>query len=183
MSARAASIVDYRKPSFGNFLANVQTSYWFGIPRKVTFPGLIMDINRYASMNVAKDNNPATAINYNKQMGMNYSANEHLIPEKLFTNPLDPNRPQGISAVRALALATSNGQKIYTLNAANQANHAALLAQVTIDPQAMAEIQNALAAGKEATVHQSPITQSGWMGSGYIITLFSSVVPAKIESN
>ena len=35
---------------------------------------------------------------------------------------------------------------------------------------AMSEIQNALAAGKEVTVHQSPITQSGWTGSGYIIT-------------
>lgn len=34
----------------------------------------------------------------------------------------------------------------------------------------MAEIQNALAAGKEVTVHQAPITQSGWTGSGYIIT-------------
>ena len=170
MSARAASIVDYRKPSFGNFLANVQTNYWFGIPRKVTFPGLIMDINRYASMNVAKDNNPATAINYNKQMGMNYSAYEHLIPETLFTNPADPIRPQAVSAAKAMALATSQGQKIYTLNAANQANHATLLAQITIDPQAKAEIQNALVSGKEVTVHQAPITQSSWKGSGYIIT-------------
>jgi hypothetical protein len=34
----------------------------------------------------------------------------------------------------------------------------------------MAEIQNALAAGKEVAVHQAPITQSGWTGSGYIIT-------------
>ena len=34
----------------------------------------------------------------------------------------------------------------------------------------MADIQNGLAAGKEVTVHQAPITQSGWTGSGYIIT-------------
>jgi hypothetical protein len=34
----------------------------------------------------------------------------------------------------------------------------------------MNEMQNALAAGREITVHQSPITQSGWTGSGYIIT-------------
>lgn len=61
-------------------------------------------------------------------------------------------------------------RKINTLNKANQANHAALLAQVTIDTQAMAEIQSAVAAGKEVTVHQAPITQSGWTGSGYIIT-------------
>jgi hypothetical protein len=34
----------------------------------------------------------------------------------------------------------------------------------------MNEMQNALSAGKEVTVHQSPINQSGWTGSGYIIT-------------
>jgi len=34
----------------------------------------------------------------------------------------------------------------------------------------MADIRNALAAGKDVTVHQAPITQSGWTGSGYIIT-------------
>lgn len=36
--------------------------------------------------------------------------------------------------------------------------------------RARADIVNGLAAGKEVTVHQSPITQSGWTGSGYIIT-------------
>jgi hypothetical protein len=33
----------------------------------------------------------------------------------------------------------------------------------------MTEMQNALSIGKEVTVHQSPITQSGWTGTGYII--------------
>ena len=101
---------------------------------------------------------------------MRESAYEHLIPEKLFTDPTDANRPQGVSAVKALALAVSQGQKIFTLNAQNQAQQPALLAQISIDPQAMAEIQNALAAGKEVVVHQAPITQSGWTGSGYIIS-------------
>lgn len=127
-----------------------------------------MDIDRYASISVAKDN--SSTVGYVKQSGMRLSANEHLIPEALFTDPLDPNRPQGVSAVKALGLAASQGQKIFTLTAQNQAQHQALLAQISIDPQAMAEIQNGLAAGKEVTVHQSPVTQSGWTGSGYIIT-------------
>ena len=130
----------------------------------------MMDINRYASMNVAKDNNPATVIAYNKQSGMRLSAYEHLIPEKIFTDPADLNRPQGISAVKALVLAANQGQKIYKLNQANQAQHQTLLAQITIDADARQEIQNALAAGKEVSVHQTPITQSSWTGSGYIIT-------------
>jgi len=174
IAQRSASVVEYRKPSFGNFMASAKTLYWFGIAKNVSFPGLVMDINRYASMNVAKDNDPATAITYNRQSGMRLSAFEHLIPERMFADPTkplnDPTQPQGFSAVKVLALAASQGQKIFTLNQANQAQHQTLLAQITIDPQAMTEIQNALAAGKEVTVHQAPITQSGWTGSGYIIT-------------
>ncbi|MBL0038830.1 MAG: hypothetical protein IPP36_09895, partial [Nitrosomonadales bacterium] len=168
IAQRAAGIVEYRRPSFGNFLTSAKTSYWFGIPKNVSFPGLMMDINRYASILVAKDN--SSVVGYMLQSGMRESAYEHLIPEKLFTDPLDPNRPQGVSAVKALALAASQGQKIYTLNKTNQPQHQTLLTQITIDAGARQEIQNALAAGKEVTVHQAPITQSGWTGSGYIIT-------------
>jgi hypothetical protein len=166
VTARASGMVEYRKPSFGNFLANAKPLYWFGISRSVSFPSVTMDINRYATMNVARDNNTDTAVAYNRQSGIRESAYEHLIPEKLFIDPADFNHPQGISAVKALALAANQGQKIYTFNAQNQA----LLTQINIDPQAMSEIQNALAAGKEVTVHQVPITQSGWTGSGYVIT-------------
>jgi hypothetical protein len=168
VASRASGIVEYRYPSFGSFLASAQSTYWFGIPRNVSFPGLMMDVDRYMTMVAAKDN--SSTVGYVRQSGMRLSAYEHLIPEKLFTDPNDPNRPQGISAVKALAIATSQGQKIYTLNQANQASHATLLAQITIEASARQEIQNALAAGKEVTVHQTPITQSGWTGSGYVIT-------------
>jgi hypothetical protein len=159
--------VEYCKPSFGNFLATARTAYWFGIPRSVSFPGLMMDIQRYAVMNVAKDYNSATDISYNRQSGMRASAYEHLIPEKLFTDQTQPNAPQAISAVKALAIAASQGQKIFTIT---QANQDIILPQINVDPDVMNEMQNALAAGREITVHQSPITQSGWTGSGYIIT-------------
>jgi hypothetical protein len=159
--------VEYCKPSFGNFLATARTAWWFGIPRSVSFPGLMMDIQRYAVMNVAKDYNSAIDISYNRQSGMRASAYEHLIPEKLFTDQTQPNAPQAISAVKALAIAASQGQKIYTIT---QANQDIILPQINVDPDVMTEMQNALSAGKEVTVHQSPITQSGWTGTGYIIT-------------
>jgi hypothetical protein len=118
-------------------------------------------------MNVAKDYNSATDISYNRQSGMRASAYEHLIPEKLFTDQTQPNAPQAISAVKALAIAASQGQKIFTIT---QANQDILLPQINVDPDVMTEMQNALSIGKEVTVHQSPITQSGWTGTGYIIT-------------
>jgi hypothetical protein len=127
----------------------------------------MMDIQRYAVMNVAKDYNSATDISYNRQSGMRASAYEHLIPEKLFTDQTQPNAPQAISAVKALAIAASQGQKIYTIT---QANQDIILPQINVDPDVMTETQNALSAGNEVTVHQSPITQSGWTGTGYIIT-------------
>ena len=168
ISSRASNVVDYRKPSFGSFMATAQTYYWFGIPRNVKFPGVTMDVDWYTSMVVAKDN--TRTVDYMRQSGMRLSAYEHLIPEKLYTDQNDPNRAQGISAVKALAIASAQGQKIFALNTTNQASHATLLAQINIDTQAKAEIQNALAAGKEVTTHASPITQNGWTGSGYIIT-------------
>jgi hypothetical protein len=116
-------------------------------------------------MNVAKDNNPATAIDYNKQRGVNYSANEHLIPEKIFTSPANPG--QAVSAVKALAVASAQGQKIFTLTAQNIAT---MLPQLTISPDVQMEIQNAVAAGKEATVSQGNVTVGGWSGVGYIIS-------------
>jgi hypothetical protein len=36
---------------------------------------------------------------------MRLSAYEHIIPEKLFTDPLDPNRPQGVSAMEKIQTA------------------------------------------------------------------------------
>jgi hypothetical protein len=101
------------------------------------------------------------------------SAFEHAVPERLFADPSkpldDPSQPQGISAVKALAIAASQGQRIYTLNQQNQAYHASIVAGLNTDAETKAEITNALNAGMEVTVHQGDITANGWTGSGYII--------------
>jgi hypothetical protein len=98
---------------------------------------------------------------------MRASAYEHLIPEKRFTDQTQANAPQSISAVKALAIASSQGQKIFTITPDNQG---ILLPQINVAPDVITEMQNALSAGKEVTVHQLPITLSGWTGTGYIIT-------------
>jgi transglutaminase-like putative cysteine protease len=163
-------IVAYRLPSYGAFESSANTNYWYGIPRSVSFPGFMMDIDRVFMHVVAKDIDKAATLTFMKQVGLAQSACEHAVPEKLFADPTkaadDPVQPRGISAVQALALAAAQGQRIYTLTAAN----AQSLAQITIEPEAQAEIANALQSGKEVTVHQSPINQGGWVGSGYIVT-------------
>jgi hypothetical protein len=174
LAARAnGDLVAYRLPSYGSFSATAQPHYWFGIVRSVNFPGVVMDVDRVAMHAEAKDADPAKRIAYLRQVGAAGSAFEHAVPERLFADPSkpldDPSQPQGISAVKAIAIAASQGQRIYTLNQANQTLHASLLSQISIDQDARQEIENALAAGMEVTVHQSPISVNGWTGSGYII--------------
>jgi hypothetical protein len=66
-----------------------------------------------------------------------------------------------------MTIASSQGQKIFTIT---QAHQDIILPQINVAPDVMTEMQNALSIGKEVTVHQSPITQSGWTGTRYIIT-------------
>jgi len=81
----------------------------------------------------------------------------------------DPSQPQGVSAVKALAIAASQGQKIYTLTPANQAIHSSVVSGLQISANVKNEITNALSAGKEVTVHEKDITVNGWTGCGYTI--------------
>ena len=166
-------IVTYRLPSFGAFRFAAKPQYWFGIARNVSFPSVVMDVDRLHYQVVAKNMDQAAASIYMRQVGVVDSAFEHAVPERIMsdiTKPRnDPTQLQGASAAKAIEVAMKQGQKIYTLNTTNQTSHAALLSQVKLAPLAMTEVQNALAIGKEVTVHQAPITLSGWTGSGYII--------------
>jgi hypothetical protein len=169
LNARNSGVVAYRMPSFGNFAIAAQTRLSFGVPRSVAFPGVQMDVDRIVGNEIAKDGNNATVVSFRRALGAQYSADEHLIPEQIFTDPNDPNRPQGISAVSALAIAAGQGQRIYTLGAQNQAIHAQVLAGLGVDQSVKQELASALAVGREVTVHQSNINAFGFVGAGYII--------------
>lgn len=68
--------------------------------------------------------------------------------------------------VKALQIATSQGQKIYTID---KTNISTVLPLISHDSGTISDIQNAVAAGKIVTVSQSKVTVNGWTGSGYII--------------
>jgi hypothetical protein len=122
---------------------------------------------------------------YNRIRGQYASALEHATPERFFvdtttcnlptatptsTPAFDPAKPacaEGISAVKALAVAQSQGQKVFTVTSQNVA---AVLPQLTgHSAQTKADVQNAVNAGKEVTISQAKITYSGWTGAGYTI--------------
>jgi hypothetical protein len=167
LTSRSLGAVDFRTPSFGNFQTVAQPTYWFGVPRQVYFPGVAMDVDRYVTMAVMKDNSASALLNYRQQVGMRLSASEHSIPEQIFTDLADPNRPQAVSAAKALSYAAAQGQQIHTITAANAAT---MLPQLAIAPDVSQEIADAVSAGKIAVVSHSNVSVTGWSGIGYIIS-------------
>jgi hypothetical protein len=174
LMARRANVETQRMPSFGNFGTAAQVFFFFGVPRTTAFRGVQMDVDRVAGSEVSKDATPGVVAAFRKAAGIQYSALEHSMPERAFRNASlpdnDPGQPQAVSAVKAIAVAASQGQRIYALNAANQAIHTSALSQLNVDAAVKDEIADALATGKEVTVHQSKINFAGFTGSGYIIT-------------
>jgi hypothetical protein len=81
-------------------------------------------------------------------------------------NPALPDCGQAISAVKAIAIAQQQGQKIYTIT---QENRATALAKLPVGGTVGQEIRNAVNAGKEVTVHEKAINAFGWSGYGYVI--------------
>lgn len=161
--SKVAGVVNYRMPSYGIFSTNLQTSYWFGMPRDVSFAGLAMDVDHLAMQVTAKDNGKEKRVGFMKATGARASAMEHLVPEQMFSTEDAP--AQGISAVKALALASAEGQRIWTID---RNNLEAALAAINLDVDIETEIRNAVWAGKVATTHERPVTYVG-NNVGYLL--------------
>jgi hypothetical protein len=182
MIQEAAKMIEIPSLSYGLFHAVAQPVYSWGVVRKVSFPGVNMDIGHIRNISWSKDNESKKWIAYNRIRGQYMSSLEHAIPERFFNDPSKcnlngtttpiaglPTCSQGISAVKAISLAAAQGQKIYTITPELYANNpdivnSNLAAHSYSTKQA---IQNALDIGNEVTIHEAPITQSGWTGAGY----------------
>ena len=90
---------------------------------------------------------------------------EHQIPEMLFTTEEHPG--EAVSAIKALAKASIEGQRIYQIT---QENVNTVLPQLNVSTDVKNEIRASVAVGKVATVSQNNITVGSWTGVGYIIT-------------
>ncbi|QEY16817.1 sugar-binding protein [Cellvibrio sp. KY-GH-1] len=164
IAAQSSAIINYRLPSYGTFSTNLETQYWFGLPRNVTFGGLSMDIDHMKQQRNSKTNNKDETIAFSQSIASRMSAMEHLVPEQMFSTETD--KAQGISAVKALAIASQQGQKIWTIN---QSNLDLALSRINLGADAENDIRNAVNAGKIATAHEARINFIGWVGEGYIL--------------
>ncbi|MCF6258154.1 MAG: transglutaminase-like domain-containing protein [Gammaproteobacteria bacterium] len=164
LAALSSGIVQYRLPSFGIFSTRLSTQYWFGLPRNVSFSGLGMDVDHYTYQAVDKRGDRAAWVNYNLMTGARASAMEHLVPEQMFSTVENP--AQGISAVKALAIASAEGQRIWTID---QNNLNTALAAINLDADIENEIRSAVNAGKVATTHDTPVAFAGSTVTGYLL--------------
>ena len=140
-----------------------------------------MDVGHMRYLRWSKANDKQAWIAYNRMRGQQASALEHATPEAFWMdrkqcrytdetgniqNPSLTDCPQAVSAVKAIAIAASQGQKIYTIT---QKNAAVVLPKLALSKGVAEEIQNAVASGKEVTVHEKAINAYGFSGFGYTV--------------
>ncbi len=135
----------------------------FGFPRAITLGGVAVNV-RLQSVFDSLDGDATKRPQLSLQSGLLSSALEHAVPEQMFSTPTQP--AEGVSAVKALQLASQQGQRIYHITPVNQAS---VLPNLHLDSLAMSEISAALATDKEVIAHTDRISVHGWTGEGYIL--------------
>ncbi len=157
---KARHTLPYGYGTFG-YEPNVQT--FFGFPRAITPGGVAVNM-RLGWVIHSLDGDTTKRPTLSFQTGILSSAMEHAVPEQMFSTPTQP--AQGVSAVKALQIASSQGQRIYHITPQNQTQ---ALPNLHLDGLAMNEINQALATGKEVIAHTDRISVPGWTGEGYIL--------------
>lgn len=163
-----SGIINSSFMSFGTFSTSLQGVYSWGVLRTAKFAGMVMDIDRIGATIVDKDNKPSNVLAFTQQQGPRQSLNENQVPEMFFNDPNSTQKNvEGVSAVKALQIASSQGQKIYKIN---QSNIDKIIPQINHSSQVTTDVRDAVAAGKIVTISQTKINFNTWSGSGYIIT-------------
>lgn len=119
-----ANVVEKPGMSYGFFHASVQPIYSWGVIRQVRFPGVNIDMPHQRALSASRAGGISEWINFNRLRGQFMSGLEQVVPEKLFSdssscnlvggaNPKQglPVCPEGVSAVKAIDIASQAGQK------------------------------------------------------------------------
>lgn len=161
---KSAGVVVERLPSYGTFSVTFQTMFSWGIPRQVANSGATMDMDQVSTLLIDSESDSRKVKAFRMALGSQMSANEHLMTEKVLST--NSYKAKGVSAVKALQIAASQGQRIYTIN---RANVDAVLPGLLIAQETKSEIVNAVVNGMEVTTSAGMIDYAGWKGSGYIV--------------
>jgi hypothetical protein len=156
--------VGYRLPSFGFFGTQFTTRYSFGIPRSVELTGTQVDVDVATQSLVALNGDPDRKLDLFAQVGFYMSAMEHATAERFLTSREYPG--DAVSSVKAIAFAAQAGQKVYGINASNAG---VVLPRLALPFPVIADIRNAIDAGRLVIAHEKELLFGAWKGAGYII--------------
>ena len=157
--------IAYRHPSFASFSTSLTPRYSFGIAIQVDITGLRVDADVVTGALVTPDGDSARAAEVRAAAGILLSAMEHEIPEIQASNSQYP--ADTVSAVKALATAMDQGQRLYTVTAANRTT---VLPALAVGVDVKSDIIVAVNAGLEVFISQTEVTIGPWRGIGYIIS-------------
>jgi hypothetical protein len=164
-SGKQFGVRDYAGLSYGFVHAKLSPVKIFGgITTAAKFLGAEMDVGHLRHVRWSNDNNREKWARYNIARGQLASAMEHATLQK-FVGPLGSTE-QAVSAVRAIAEAQANGQRIYRVTSANIAS---VLPQLSHTASIKSDIQNYVGAGRQVTVSQAPVSVGSWNGTGMIV--------------
>ncbi|NOX26604.1 MAG: hypothetical protein GXP21_00175 [Gammaproteobacteria bacterium] len=162
---RASGIATvYRQPSFGIFGSRVNPIFSFGIPRNVIVDGARIDVD-LVSTTVVPNMSNITQAQIGREIGMLGSALEHIMPESYLSNADAPS--EGVSSVKAIAVAVQEGQSIFSID---QSNMATVLPQLELGRDVETDMRNAINAGSTVITPQAFVNIGSYVGAGYIIT-------------
>ncbi len=160
---RAADVVEQRLPSYGRAVAQVRPEMAFGIVRSVSFPGVVLDIDRSSSA-VAANAKGIDGGAYVRQSNLRNAVYARQVLSQLFTSAQQPG--QAVSPIASIAGAAGAGQPVYQVTSSNSA---AVLPQLSLSAAAADDLQNDVARGLQATVAQSAVNVGGWTGHGVAV--------------
>jgi hypothetical protein len=163
--ARTLGMLALRLPSIGRFTHPVAITYSFGIPRRASYGSTQVDIKRIFIAAAAKDAAQRRA--FIQASGIFGSAMEGLILDQVNSRPAGT----GVSAVRLIALALEQGQRVILVNSDNLGIQ---LARIQASEAVKADIRNAVAAGLVAITPEQQSSNKSWVGSGYILANLST---------
>jgi len=139
--------------------SHAETEWLWGVPYAVIAEAIGVDARRNLYMAFPIDGNQQRTKDFMVVSGIGRSLWEDLILESFFNIP-------SVSSARLLKLANQQGIPLYTID---KSNVSVLLPQLQVTLEAIADIENAVNAGKKVIISKTNIQYNDWNGVGYII--------------
>jgi len=145
--------------SEGVAIKNIDVSYIYGAPYKITPSTYLVDIQREVSILSPTDGNNSKKIEIMNLLGMTSSVLENQTLEQMMSI-------ESISATKAIQLANERGMPIHHIN---QSNVTTEIAALNVSEEVKYAIRNAVNQGLIVSVPESDLQVNQWFGVGWIV--------------